>query len=122
MKLLIDMNLSPEWVAVLRRNGWESVHWSTTGDPHASDHTIMDWARDNDYIVFTHDLDFGAILAVTHGVGPSVLQVRAQDVAPEHLEGIVIQALRQHRLLLEQGALVVVDETKARARILPLAR
>lgn len=122
MKLLIDVNLSPEWVAVFSRNGWESLHWSTVGDPHASDHTIMDWARTNGYIVFTHDLDFGAILAVTRGEGPSVFQVRTQDIAPGHLEEIVIRALQQHRLLLEQGALVVVDETKARARILPLAR
>jgi predicted nuclease of predicted toxin-antitoxin system len=122
MKVLIDVNLSPEWVAVLRRNGWEALHWSTVGDPHAPDHIIMDWARTNNYVVFTHDLDFGAILAVTQGEGPSVFQVRTQDVAPEHLEEIVIRALHQHKLLLEQGALVVVDESKVRARILPLTR
>jgi len=32
MKLLIDMNLSPEWIAVLERAGFETVHWSTIGD------------------------------------------------------------------------------------------
>ncbi|MEW6381419.1 MAG: DUF5615 family PIN-like protein [bacterium] len=122
MKLLIDVNLSPEWVTVLKRNGLEAIHWSTVGDPHASDFTIMAWARANNYIVFTHDLDFGAILAVTRGEGPSVFQVRTQDVTPGHLEGIVIRALHQHRSLLEQGAPVVLDETKARARILPLAQ
>jgi hypothetical protein len=26
MKLLIDMNLSPEWASVLESNGWEAVH------------------------------------------------------------------------------------------------
>ena len=103
MKLLIDMNLSPEWVAVLIRNGWEALHWSTVGDPGASDHIIMDWALANGYIIFTHDLDFGAILATTRGEGPSVFQVRTQDITPEHLEGIVIRAFHQHRLLLEQG-------------------
>jgi len=27
MKLLVDMNLSPEWVGVLKEAGWETVHW-----------------------------------------------------------------------------------------------
>ena len=33
----------------------------------------MDWALRHDYIVFTHDLDFGTMLALSHATGPSVL-------------------------------------------------
>ncbi len=36
MKLLVDMNLSPQWVEVFERHGWQAVHWSTVGDPQAS--------------------------------------------------------------------------------------
>ena len=43
MKLVIDMNLSPEWVAVLREAGWEAVHWSTIGEAGAEDTQIMAW-------------------------------------------------------------------------------
>ncbi len=82
----------------------------------------MDWARANDYVVFTHDLDFGAILAVTRTEGPSVLQVRAQNVLPEHLGEVVIAALRQFAQQLEVGALITVDEGTSRARILPINR
>src|SRR5262245_54857905 len=96
VKILIDMNLSPDWVKVLQRHGWSAVHWSSVGDPHAADGTIMDWALANGYIVFTHDLDFGTPLALTHATGPSVLQVRAQDILPDHLESVVVAALRQH--------------------------
>jgi predicted nuclease of predicted toxin-antitoxin system len=120
MKLLIDMNLSPEWVPVLKSNGWDAVHWSSVGDPQASDRTIMDWARANGYAIFTHDLDFGTILAVTHAQGPSVLQARTQDVTPDHLAGLILGVLHQHGSLIDQGALVIVDEVKSRARILPL--
>jgi predicted nuclease of predicted toxin-antitoxin system len=116
------MNLSPGWVAFLKRNGWQAVHWSSIGDPRASDRAIMDWARANDYVVFTHDLDFGAILAVTRAEGPSVLQVRAQNVLPEHLGEVVIAALRQFAQQLEVGALITVDEGTSRARILPINR
>jgi predicted nuclease of predicted toxin-antitoxin system len=45
MKILIDMNLSPDWVVSLREAGFESVHWSHVGDPKASDETIMDYAK-----------------------------------------------------------------------------
>lgn len=120
VKILIDMNLSPDWVPVLQRHGWPAAHWSTVGDPRATDRTIMDWAVANGCIVFTHDLDFGTMLALTHATGPSVLQVRADDVLPDHLEGVVIAALRQHDADLASGALVVVDESKCRVRVLPI--
>lgn len=61
MKILIDMNLSPDWVGAFAANEIESVHWSTVGDPQAEDDEIMAYARQKDYIVFTHDLDFGTI-------------------------------------------------------------
>jgi len=119
MKLLIDMNLSPEWVEVLQQGGWDTVHWSSVGDPCATDSTIMEWARTNGYVVFTHDLDFGTLLATTRAQGPSVVQVRTQDVMPQSLGSRMIQILRQHQATLEKGALVTVDETKSRVRILP---
>ncbi|MCW5969277.1 MAG: DUF5615 family PIN-like protein [Blastocatellales bacterium] len=40
VKLLIDMNLSPDWVSVLERHGWSAIHWSEVGDPRATDRTI----------------------------------------------------------------------------------
>ena len=65
-KLLVDMNLSPEWVPMLQRHGWEAVHWSDVGNPRAGDREIMDWAVAHECIVFTHDLDFGTMLALAH--------------------------------------------------------
>ena len=120
IQILVDMNLSPDWVAELTAHGWLVVHWSTIGDPRATDREIMDWARSNGQVVFTHDLDFGTMLALTHASGPSVVQVRAQDTLPDHLSPIVIAALKQHEAELIAGALVVVDEAKSRVRILPI--
>ena len=122
MKFLIDMNLSPRWRDVLIRHGWATVHWSDVGDPRASDRFIMDWARERRYAVFTHDLDFGALLAFTNAEGPSVIQIRAQNVVPERLEALVVAALRQHEALIEGGSLMVINENTSRVRILPLKR
>ena len=121
MKLPIDMNLSPAWVKVFESQGLKAIHWSTVGEPKALDQVIFAWASEHDYIVFTHDLDFGSILAATGQTKPSVVQVRTQDVTPNHLERIVLSALRQFENLLLQGALVTIEEEKLRARILPLA-
>ena len=52
LKLLIDMNLSPQWVSVFERSGWEAKHWSKVGDPHTTDSAIMDWAKKNHYVYF----------------------------------------------------------------------
>ena len=82
----------------------------------------MDWARVNEYVIFTHELDFGTLLAVTHAEGPSVIQVRAQDVMPQHMEGMVVTSVQQYASQIEEGALIIVDERKSRARILPLTR
>jgi len=120
MKILVDMNRSPDWVTVLTNHGITAVHWSTVGDPRAPDDLIMDWARANAYVVFTHDLDFGAALALTQAEGPSVIQVRTQDVTPEHLEPQVISVLENNSSQLEAGCLIVLDEARSRVRILPL--
>ncbi|MFB3892252.1 MAG: DUF5615 family PIN-like protein [Phycisphaerae bacterium] len=65
------MNLSPLWAGVLSAHGWEAVHWSSVGDPRASDKVVMSWAAANGHVVLTHDLDFGAILAATGAREPS---------------------------------------------------
>jgi predicted nuclease of predicted toxin-antitoxin system len=120
LRLLLDMNLSPEWVVELSRHGYDAVHWSTVGDPRALDSTIMDWARTHGHAVLTHDLDFGTLLALTHANGPSVLQVRGRNVLPEHMAALVVAALGHCEAALTAGALVVVDEKKSRVRVLPL--
>ena len=120
MKLLLDMNLSPDWVEVLAAEGVDAVHWSKIGSPSAADKELMAWAKSNVHIVLTHDLDFGAILAATNADAPSVVQLRFQDLAPSHAKKIVVKVLNDYRRELEQGALISLDEDKARVRILPL--
>jgi hypothetical protein len=71
IRLVVDVNLSPQWVEVFAGHGWHAVHWSTVGDPRAKDRTIMAWARENGHVVFTHDLDFGTLLALTRASVPA---------------------------------------------------
>ena len=122
MKILIDMNLSPDWTAVLEAENIEAAHWSGIGKPDALDEEIIRYARENGYVVFTHDLDFGAMLALTQAESPSVLQVRAQDILPTSIGQAVITILQKYKEELERGALIVFDKARERVRILPLER
>ena len=122
MKIVLDMNLSPRWVEILQSDGHECIHWSSIGSPTASDREILLWARSNEFVVFTHDLDFGAILAASEAESPSVFQLRTQDISPERIRELVLSALKQFEEMLVRGALVSIDEKRARARILPFSR
>ena len=120
MKILVDMNLSPDWCRLLGVRGWEAVHWSDVGHPTATDKDVMAYAAQGKYVVFTHDLGFSAMLAASQAATPSVIQMRAQDTLSSEFQDQVFDALRRFGPELESGAIVVVEQFRARARILPL--
>jgi predicted nuclease of predicted toxin-antitoxin system len=122
LNIVIDMNLSPLWVAEFQEQGWSAVHWSAVGDPAATDRAIVAWAIANQCVLFTHDLDFTTLLALSGAAGPSVVQVRAQNVLPDHLGHTVLSALRRFETDLAHGAILTIDETRAVVRLLPIRR
>jgi predicted nuclease of predicted toxin-antitoxin system len=119
MKLIIDMNLSPNWVQVLKVGGIDAIHWSELGAQDSPDATILAYAIENQCIVLTHDLDFSAILASTNIEKPSVVQIRSTNVSPAAIGKQVIAALIQMTDELAEGALVTVEPQKTRLRLLP---
>jgi predicted nuclease of predicted toxin-antitoxin system len=120
MKILIDMNLSPDWVGFFAEQEIQAIHWIKIGDPQATDRVLFDWARENQHIIFTHDLDFGIILALANERGPSVIQLRTQNTMPIAIGDLVMRILQQYRQELAFGALITIDEAKQRVRLLPL--
>ena len=122
MKLLVDMNLSPRWIDVLGRYGFEAVHWSVVGEANAPDSEIMAWAVANGWVVLTTDMDFSAILAAGQGQGPSVVQIRTEDVSPDIVGARIVNAIRQMEPDLEEGAVLSINDRSARLRVLPIAK
>ena len=116
------MNLSPSWVDRLARHGFEAVHWSTIGAATVPDSEILMWANEHGFVVITNDLDFSAILASGVLDGPSVVQIRSQDLLSDVVVSIVAKALDAHRDDIERGALLSIDEAGTRVRVLPLRR
>ena len=122
MKLLLDMNIAPRWARFLAEAGIQAVHWSSVGSADAPDSEIMAYARANDCVILTQDLDFTALLAITQGRKPSVAQIRADDTSPETIGRDVVMALRQAKKELADGALMAIEPKRVRLRILPFRR
>jgi len=66
IKILLDMNLIPLWIDVFEQNKIHCLHWMNIGKYTAKDEEIIKWAVENEYSIFTHDLDFGKILSLTN--------------------------------------------------------
>jgi predicted nuclease of predicted toxin-antitoxin system len=121
MRLLIDMNLTPRWVAFLAAQGHEALHWSKAGAPDAKDSQICEYARQNKFIVLTNDLDFPQLLAYTRDAAPSIVLMRGEPLAPEFRAESLLAALKACEVELTRGAILTLDWTKQpRARLLPL--
>lgn len=120
MKVLIDMNLSPAWCPVLRNGGLEVAHWSHLGDPRATDDSIFERARLEHWVLLTQDLDFPQLLHQAASAGPSVILLRVRDELDVVHQRRLLSLMHQFRSELERGALMVIDDRRARVRSLPI--
>jgi len=84
MKFLADMGISPRSVAFLRDLGVEAVHLHELGLDRLPDAEIVKKARHEGYVVLTHDLDFGELLALSGAEVPSVVIFRLQNMRPHN--------------------------------------
>lgn len=120
MKLLVDMNLSPDWAPLLAAHGWQTRHWSELGPGNAPDTELLRWARENAHVVLTQDLDFSQLLFATHGAGPSVVILRLNNEFDDDARRRVCAALARAAGPLATGALLTISGHRVRLRHLPI--
>ena len=94
MRLLVDVCLSTEWIPFLAERGVEAVHWSSVGPRSADDEVIFAHAAEHGYVIFTHDLDFGTLFALTAARGPSVIQTCVDDASSGVIEDAVVDLVQ----------------------------
>lgn len=120
MKILVDMNLSPDWIPLLISNGWDAVHWSQAGAPNAPDTELLSSARAAGQVLLTQDLDFAQLLFVTASSGPSVILLRLANEFDESIRARVCDSIRLASDDLQSGALLTISTSHARLRKLPI--
>jgi predicted nuclease of predicted toxin-antitoxin system len=106
----------------LRLAQHEAVHWFSIGKVSAPDQEICDYARLQDDVLLTNDLDFPRILAHTRHNKPSVVLLCGEPLLPELRGATLIRCIEQCATDLARGAIVTLDwSDQFRARVLPLA-
>lgn len=122
MKCLADMGISPHSVAFLRKLGIEAVHLHELGLDRLPDAEIMAKALQEDYVVLTHDLDFGELLALSGAKLPSVVIFRLQNMTPANVNHYLRVLVDGYQDVLAEGVIISVTEGHLRVRKLPIGR
>ncbi len=120
MKVLADMGISQTTVSWLRQKGHDAIHVREQDLQSIPDVEVIQKAEQEHRIVLTCDLDFGDIKAAKKGVTPSVIIFRLQNEKPENVNKRLQQVLLESSEVLEKGAVVAVEETRHRIRLLPI--
>lgn len=120
IKLLADMNISPQTVQTLQQNGWDVIRMTDVLYQSASDREILEWAGSNNRVIVTQDLDFSALLALSERHQPILITLRLGDADPSTVSHRLLLVLPQVLSALLEGSAITVTDTAVRVRGLPI--
>lgn len=119
-RVILDQGLPRGTVALLKNAGWQVAHTGDIGLSRATDRQIVEYAREKGFVVVTLDADFHAIIAVENASTPSVIRIRREGMKAHALASLLIEVWPTLSEMLENGALVTIDDRSVRVRSIPI--
>ena len=120
MRFLCDMGVSLRVVEWLRSQGHDCVHLRDEGLQRLPNGEVFAKAIAENRVVVTIDLDLGEHSAQAAGRAASVIVFRLRNARANHVIERLSAALGQIGDPLEEGAVVVIEESRIRIRELPI--
>jgi predicted nuclease of predicted toxin-antitoxin system len=119
-RLLANMNISPKTVKALRKEGWDIDRVSQFLPVNTSDQEILAFARQEDRVVITQDLDFSTLLALGGFDRPSLIILRLSEGDPDTVSRRLIEVLPRIEQALSEGCSITIEDVAVRVRKLPI--
>lgn len=116
MRFLADMGVAWRIVEWPRAEGHEAVHLREEGLQRRPNGEIFQKAASERRVILPFDLDFGEIVALSGRQRVSVILFRLHNTRTPHVIDRLKKVLEDVGKALEQGAVVVVEESRHRAR------
>ena len=120
LRFLVDMNLSPRIVIDLSQQDWDILRVSQVLPMDTEDSEILEFARQENRVIITQDLDFSSLLALGGYEKPSLITFRLSVPEPETITRKLLELLPYIEDRLAEGCAVTIDDRKVRVRRLPI--
>jgi predicted nuclease of predicted toxin-antitoxin system len=119
-RFLADINISPQTVEALSRQGWVIGRVSRWLPTTATDEEILAFARSEGFVIVTQDLDFSSLLALGGYDRPSLVTLRLSSSEPELVTQRLLEAASLLGKALGESCAVTIEDLVVRIRKLPI--
>ncbi|MEA5488054.1 MULTISPECIES: DUF5615 family PIN-like protein [Pseudanabaena] len=120
IRLLADVHISPKTVGDLQKQGYEIVRSSEFLPANAPDINILEFARTENWVVLTQDLDFSMLVALSRYSQPSLITLRLSSAKPDIVTKKLLDVLPQIEEALQEGSAITIQDDSIRIRKLPV--
>lgn len=120
IRLLADVHISPKTVGDLQKQGYEIMRSSEVLPANAPDINILEFARTENWVVLTQDLDFSMLVALSRYSQPSLITLRLSSAKPDIVTQRLLAVLPQIEEALQEGSAITIQDESIRIRKLPV--